>query len=324
MTYNPSETSLVIDDAHIAKTEFSEMPELITYKFRANYDKKLAEMQIPTKLNSIIAQMKSIEGIKGLVKGGFNRIRNNQSDEIEVTYLESAFDSFWFIDVERHLKYECDETYSCEVFNHHSKNVRLLSNGNAFSSCEVKNGKIQFEVTEHCETTKNYRHYLSNGSGHIDDNLATVYLGKNKFPHTKINKNNVNTDKVLKFKLSPERLITDSVLHLLREKIKAERITRDHLSFKEAKLYLVPIHFFSYSNPLKGVFNSLVKFNAVTGDCEMMNQTKYPTLISKEDLPTIISELVVETANYMLPLSGTITKLVIDNARKHQTHYDEK
>lgn len=326
MTYIQSDTALTIDDSHITKTEFSDMPELITYKFRTNYDKKLAEMQIPAKLNSIISQIKSLDGLKGLVKGSFNRISNsNQNEEITLNYLETAFDSYWFIDVERQLKYECNEIYTCDVANYHAKNVQLPLKANEKSEFEVKNGKIQFEVTEFCETVKRYRHFLSNITGNVEDEFATLYLGgKNKFENSKVSKNKVNTDKVLRFELSPERLITKSVLHLLSEKIKAERITFDRLSFKEVNLYLLPVHFFSYSNSVKGMENCLVKFNAVTGDCEIMNQTKYPSLVSKEDLPTIISELIVETANYVLPLSGTVAKIVIDNTRKNKIDNDEK
>ncbi|WGE89447.1 hypothetical protein [Actinobacillus arthritidis] len=301
---------------NISPTTFSELPKLIIYKFKANYDKNLADISITKELESLIGNMKSLESMKGFVKGKFNSLRSGQKDDIELHYLDSLFDSYWYINLERHLNYECDEIYDLESKNRDAMTIQI-NNLSPKSLINVEEKRIELKVTEHCQTVKKYRHFLSNDTAKIDDNFSDIYLGKQRYRFNKVNIDNVKTEKVTRFKISPDKLINDAQAHLLAQDIKADRILKDHLKFEEINLYLIPIHLFSYTQPSKGIYNKIIKFNAVTG--EIIRNPMFPNLnLNKDSVAELGSELAVEVANYFVPLSGTIAKIAYQELTKEK------
>lgn len=278
---------------------FSTIPETQVFKFAEIHTKEAAKIKANEEKESAF---NAIKGSISKVGKLFNLKKEN--DDIEVSYVDCLYRSYWCVDAQRFTQYECDIEYPINISNQNTKQIRIMLEGGV-AVYDVENNQTKIKVTEICERKNDYYNIIDNETAYIDNDFHKNYIENNNYRKRKFN---ADSDKILKPEMSKTGLI-QRVNATLTTEIRADRILNDQITYNRIELYLVPIYFFEcYKKSTKE--KAQIKINALTGKIVRDNNSLKDVLSSDEMKSTII-DVTAEVASSFLPGSGPVLKLLV-------------
>lgn len=279
--------------------QFSAIPETQVFKFIEIHTKDAAKIKANEEKESAFNALKG-----SIVKVGKLLNLKKENDDIEVSYIDCFYKSYWCIDAQRLTQYECDAEYPIVISNLNAKEVRIILEDNT-ASYVVENNQTKVKVTEVCERKNDYYNVVDNETAYIDNDFHKNYIEN---PNYRKRKFNIDSDKILKPEMSKTGLI-QRVNATLTTEIKADRILNDQINYNKIELYLVPIYFFEcYKKSTKE--KALIKINALTGKIVRDNNSTKDVL-SNDEVKSMVIDVAAEMASALLPGSGPVLKYLV-------------
>lgn len=279
--------------------QFSEIPETQVFKFIEIHTKDAAKIKANEEKESAFNALKG-----SIVKVGKLLNLKKENDDIEVSYIDCFYKSYWCIDAQRLTQYECDAEYPIVISNLNAKEVRIILEDNT-ANYVVENNQTKVKVTEVCERKNDYYNVVDNETAYIDNDFHKNYIEN---PNYRKRKFNIDSDKILKPEMSKTGLI-QRVNATLTTEIKADRILNDQINYNKIELYLVPIYFFEcYKKSTKE--KALIKINALTGKIVRDNNSTKDVL-SNDEVKSVVIDVAAEMASALLPGSGPVLKYLV-------------
>lgn len=279
--------------------QFSAIPETQVFKFIEIHTKDAAKIKANEEKESAFNALKG-----SIVKVGKLLNLKKENDDIEVSYIDCFYKSYWCIDAQRLTQYECDAEYPIVISNLNAKEVRIMLEDNT-ASYVVENNQTKVKATEVCERKNDYYNVVDNETAYIDNDFHKNYIEN---PNYRKRKFNIDSDKILKPEMSKTGLI-QRVNATLTTEIKADRILNDQINYNKIELYLVPIYFFEcYKKSTKE--KALIKINALTGKIVRDNNSTKDVL-SNDEVKSVVIDVAAEMASALLPGSGPVLKYLV-------------
>lgn len=279
--------------------QFSAIPETQVFKFIEIHTKDAAKIKANEEKESAFNALKG-----SIVKVGKLLNLKKENDDIEVSYIDCFYKSYWCIDAQRFTQYECDAEYPIVISNLNAKEVRIMLEDNT-ASYVVENNQTKVKATEVCERKNDYYNVVDNETAYIDNDFHKNYIEN---PNYRKRKFNIDSDKILKPEMSKTGLI-QRVNATLTTEIKADRILNDQINYNKIELYLVPIYFFEcYKKSTKE--KALIKINALTGKIVRDNNSTKDVL-SNDEVKSVVIDVAAEMASALLPGSGPVLKYLV-------------
>lgn len=279
--------------------QFSAIPETQVFKFIEIHTKDAAKIKANEEKESAFNTLKG-----SIVKVGKLLNLKKENDDIEVSYIDCFYKSYWCIDAQRFTQYECDAEYPIVISNLNAKEVRIMLEDNT-ASYVVENNQTKVKATEVCERKNDYYNVVDNETAYIDNDFHKNYIEN---PNYRKRKFNIDSDKILKPEMSKTGLI-QRVNATLTTEIKADRILNDQINYNKIELYLVPIYFFEcYKKSTKE--KALIKINALTGKIVRDNNSTKDVL-SNDEVKSVVIDVAAEMASALLPGSGPVLKYLV-------------
>lgn len=276
--------------------QFSAIPETQVFKFIEIHTKDAAKIKANEEKESAF-----FNALKGsIVKVGKLLNLKKENDDIEVSYIDCFYKSYWCIDAQRLTQYECDAEYPIVISNLNAKEIRIMLEDYT-ASYMVENNQTKLRITEVCERKNDYYNVVDNETAEIDNDFHKNYIEN---PNYRKRKFNIDSDKILKPKMSKTGLI-QRVNENLSTAIKADRILNDQIYYNKIELYLVPIYFFEcYKKSTKE--KALIKINALTG--KVIRDNNLRDVMSNEEVKTMLIDIAAEIASASVPGLGVAIK----------------
>lgn len=279
--------------------QFSAIPETQVFKFIEIHTKDAAKIKANEEKESAFNALKG-----SIAKVGKLLNLKKENDDIEVSYIDCFYKSYWCIDAQRLTQYECDAEYPIVISNLNAKEVRIILEDNT-ANYVVENNQTKVKVTEVCERKNDYYNVVDNETAYIDNDFHKNYIEN---PNYRKRKFNIDSDKILKPEMSKTGLI-QRVNATLTTEIKADRILNDQINYNKIELYLVPIYFFEcYKKSTKE--KALIKINALTGKIVRDNNSTKDVL-SNDEVKSVVIDVAAEMASALLPGSGPVLKYLV-------------
>ncbi len=279
--------------------QFSAIPETQVFKFIEIHTKDAAKIKANEEKESAFNALKG-----SIAKVGKLLNLKKENDDIEVSYIDCFYKSYWCIDAQRLTQYECDAEYPIVISNLNAKEVRIILEDNT-ANYVVENNQTKVKATEVCERKNDYYNVVDNETACIDNDFHKNYIEN---PNYRKRKFNIGSDKILKPEMSKTGLI-QRVNATLTTEIKADRILNDQINYNKIELYLVPIYFFEcYKKSTKE--KALIKINALTGKIVRDNNSTKDVL-SNDEVKSVVIDVAAEMASALLPGSGPVLKYLV-------------
>ena len=279
--------------------QFSANPETQVFKFIEIHTKDAAKIKANEEKESAFNALKG-----SIAKVGKLLNLKKENDDIEVSYIDCFYKSYWCIDAQRLTQYECDAEYPIVISNLNAKEVRIILEDNT-ANYVVENNQTKVKATEVCERKNDYYNVVDNETACIDNDFHKNYIEN---PNYRKRKFNIGSDKILKPEMSKTGLI-QRVNATLTTEIKADRILNDQINYNKIELYLVPIYFFEcYKKSTKE--KALIKINALTGKIVRDNNSTKDVL-SNDEVKSVVIDVAAEMASALLPGSGPVLKYLV-------------
>lgn len=279
--------------------QFSAIPETQVFKFIEIHTKDAAKIKANEEKESAFNALKG-----SIAKVGKLLNLKKENDDIEVSYIDCFYKSYWCIDAQRLTQYECDAEYPIVISNLNAKEVRIILEDNT-ANYVVENNQTKVKATEVCERKNDYYNVVDNETAYIDNDFHKNYIEN---PNYRKRKFNIDSDKILKPEMSKTGLI-QRVNATLTTEIKADRILNDQINYNKIELYLVPIYFFEcYKKSTKE--KALIKINALTGKIVRDNNSTKDVL-SNDEVKSVVIDVAAEMASALLPGSGPVLKYLV-------------
>lgn len=276
----------------------SEIPETHVYKFTEIHTKDAAKIKANESKEFAFNVMKGIVG-KGMK---FLNLNKKEEDDIEISYDDCVYKSFWLADAHRITEYQTDITRQINIDNIDATQILISLDEQSSYSYDVSNSAINVKLTEICTRKNDYYNIIDNETGYIDNNLQKDYIDNKDYRKRKFN---FDLDKVIKPKLSKTAVI-QRINESLSAQVNATRITAEHIEYNRVDLYLIPIYIFKcYKQSTKET--AYIRFNALTGKI-VKDQSKLGDILSQDEFKNLVLDVASEVASSIVPGSGVILK----------------